>query len=90
MHKHDNEELGFLLDAALIATKYCPNMEEQETDRLIADFLAITFEAAQHLHERRRLTTLQRDCLSNSVEGLNAFLAAWKNHESLLMGPVDG
>ena len=56
-------------------------MEEQETDRLIADVLAVTLEVQQHLHERRRLTPLQRDCLTNTVVGLSDFLAAWKIHE---------
>ena len=59
-------------------------MEEQETDRLIADVLAVTLEVEQHLHERRLLTPLQRDCLTNTVEGLSYFLAAWKIHERSL------
>jgi hypothetical protein len=64
-------------------------MEEHETDRLIADFFGITLGVAKLLHENRRLTTQQMDCLSETMEGLTSYLAAWKKRESLARGSMD-
>jgi hypothetical protein len=64
-------------------------MEERETDRLIADFLAITLGVAKLLHEHSGLTTQQMDCLSNTMEGLTSYLAAWKQRESVIRDGVD-
>jgi hypothetical protein len=57
-------------------------MEEEDTDRLIADLLAVTVRVNQLLKAENSLTALQRDCLINAIGNLNTFFAIWKMHYS--------
>lgn len=52
--------------------------DEDDTDRLVTDLLAVTVRVDQLLKTEKSLTALQRDCLINAVGNLNTFFAIWK------------
>ena len=53
-------------------------MDENETDRLIADLRAVTVRVDRLLKAKTSLTTLQRDCLKNAMGNFNTFFAVWE------------
>ena len=53
-------------------------MNEEGTDRLVADLLAITVRVDHLLKTDKSLTALQRDCLIHAISNLNTFFAIWK------------
>jgi hypothetical protein len=53
-------------------------MNEEGTDRLVADLLAITVRVDHLLKTDKSLTALQRDCLIHAINNLNTFFAIWK------------
>jgi hypothetical protein len=51
--------------------------DEKEVDRLVADFMKASTPLETYLQQRRHLTRLQLQSITNTIDGLKIFLDLW-------------
>jgi hypothetical protein len=51
--------------------------DEKEVDRLVADFMKASTPLETCLQQRRHLTRLQLQSITNTIDGLKIFLDLW-------------
>ena len=54
--------------------------DEQEVDRLVADFMTASIPLETYLQQRRQLTRLQLQSITNTINGLKIFVDLWNKH----------